>query len=78
MSYHEHRISNDGRTYQSWELRLLWFIDMSIAPLIAQKRAQNFAVAEIKQLLSLLPTYECKVDIPDTTETCVAAAREVI
>ena len=50
-------------------------MQMSIAPAVAQMRAQNFAVAETAAVV-FAATYEGKLDIPENTETCVAAARD--
>ena len=50
-------------------------LQMSIAPAEAAKRAQNFAVAESAAVV-FAATYEGKLDIPENTDTCVAAARE--
>ena len=49
--------------------------NMAIQPAVAQKRAENFAVAETAAVV-FAATYEGKLDIPENTETCVAAARE--
>ena len=50
-------------------------LQMSIAPAEASKRAQNFAVAESAAVV-FAATYEGKLDIPQNTDTCVAAPRE--
>ena len=50
-------------------------MEMSLAPVVAQKRAQNFSVAETAAVV-FAATYEGKLDIPENTETCVAATRE--
>ena len=49
--------------------------NMSIQPIIAQKRAENFGVAETVAVV-YAATYEGKLDIPENTQTCVSAARE--
>ena len=49
--------------------------NMAIQPAVAQKRAENFAVAETAAVV-FAATYEGTLDIPENTETCVAAARE--
>ena len=49
--------------------------NMAIQPAVAQKKAENFAVAETAAVV-FAATYEGKLDIPQDTETCVAAARE--
>ena len=49
--------------------------NMAIQPAVAQKRAQNFATAETAAVV-FAATYEGKLDIPENTETCVAATRE--
>ena len=48
---------------------------MSIAPFQAQKRAENFGVAETAAVI-YAASYEGKLEIPENTETCVSAARE--
>ena len=50
-------------------------MDMSLAPVIAQKRALNFGIAETAAVV-FAATYEGKLDIPVNTSTCVAAPRE--
>ena len=49
--------------------------NMAIQPAVAQKRAENFATAETAAVV-FAATYEGKLDIPENTETCVAATRE--
>ena len=49
--------------------------NMSIQPFIAQKRAENFAVAETAAVV-FAATYEGTLDIPQDTETCTAATRD--
>ena len=49
--------------------------NMAIQPAVAQKRAENFAVAETAAVV-FAATYEGKLDIPKDTDTCTAAARE--
>ena len=48
---------------------------MAIAPAQAMKKAQNFAVAETAAVV-FAATYEGTLDIPENTDTCVAAARD--
>jgi len=48
---------------------------MSIAPFEAQKRAQNFGVAETAAVV-FAATYEGKLDLPEDTGTCVSKLRE--
>ena len=50
-------------------------LEMSIAPVVAQKRAQNFGIAETAAVV-FAATYEGTLDIPENTETCTPAARE--
>ena len=50
-------------------------LDMSLAPIIAQKRATNFGIAESAAVV-FAAQYEGKLDIPENTDTCVAAPRE--
>lgn len=50
-------------------------LDMSLAPIIAQKRATNFGVAEAAAVV-FSAQYEGKLDIPQNTDTCVASPRE--
>ncbi len=50
-------------------------MNMAIAPAEAMKRSQNFGIAETAAVV-FAATYEGKLDIPENTETCVAAARE--
>jgi hypothetical protein len=50
-------------------------LEMSIAPVVAQKRAQNFGVAETAAVV-FAATYEGTLDTPENTETCTPAARE--
>lgn len=50
-------------------------VDMSLAPFEASKRAQNFAVAETAAVV-FAATYEGTTDIPQNTDTCIAAERE--
>ena len=47
---------------------------MTIEPMQAIKRAENFAVAETAAVV-FAATYEGTLDIPENTDTCVAAAR---
>ena len=49
--------------------------NISIQPFIAQKRAENFGVAETAAVI-YAATYEGKLDIPENTQTCVSASRE--
>ena len=49
--------------------------NMAIQPAVAQKRAENFASAETAAVV-FAAIYEGKLDIPENTETCVAATRE--
>ena len=49
--------------------------NISIQPIIAQKRAENFGVAETAAVI-YAATYEGKLDIPENTQTCVSASRE--
>lgn len=49
--------------------------NMSIQPFIAQKRAENFAVAETAAVV-FAARYEGTTDIPVDTDTCVTEARE--
>lgn len=46
-------------------------MDMSLAPVIAQKRAQNFGVAE-SQAVTFAANYEGGTDIPKSTSQCDA------
>jgi hypothetical protein len=50
-------------------------LDMSLAPIIAQKRAANFGIAESSAVV-FAAQYEGKIDIPQNTETCTASPRE--
>ena len=51
-------------------------VKMTIAPAEAQKRAQNFGVAESAAVV-FAATYEGKTDVPPTvTDTCTSQARE--
>lgn len=50
-------------------------MEMSIQPFMAQKRAANFAVADTAAVI-FAATYEGTLDIPQNTETCIAAARD--
>ena len=51
-------------------------LDMSLAPIIAQKRATNFGVAEAAAVV-FAAQYEGKTDIPpSSTGTCTSEARE--
>ena len=50
-------------------------LEMSIAPVVAQKRAQNFGIAETAAVV-FAATYEGTLDIPENTEICTPAARE--
>ena len=50
-------------------------MNMAIAPAEAAARARNFGIAETAAVV-FAATYEGKLDIPENTETCVAAARE--
>ena len=49
--------------------------NMSIQPFIAQKRATNFSIAETAAVV-FAATYEGTLDIPENTDTCIAAARD--
>ena len=48
---------------------------MSIQPYQAMKRAENFGVAESAAVV-FAATYEGTLDIPENTDSCVAAARD--
>ena len=48
---------------------------MSIAPYQANKRAENFGIAETAAVV-YAATYEGTLKVPENTDTCVAAARE--
>lgn len=51
-------------------------LDMALAPIIAQKRAANFGIAESAAVV-FAATYEGGTEIPPTaTETCTSEARE--
>ena len=51
-------------------------LDMSLAPIIAQKRATNFGIAETAAVV-FAAQYEGKTDIPpSSTDTCTSEARE--
>ena len=51
-------------------------LDMSLAPIIAQKRAANFGIAETAAVV-FAAQYEGKTDIPPpSTDTCTSEARE--
>ena len=50
-------------------------MDMSLTPVIAQKRALNFGIAESAAVV-FAATYEGKLDIPQDTDTCTSQARE--
>jgi type II secretory pathway pseudopilin PulG len=50
-------------------------MQMSIAPFEAQKRAENFGIAESAAVV-FAATYEGTLDIPANTDTCTAEARE--
>ena len=49
--------------------------NMSIQPFVAAKRAENFGVAETAAVV-FAARYEGTLDIPENTDTCVAAARD--
>ena len=48
---------------------------ISIAPVVAQKRSQNFGIAETAAVV-FAATYKGALDTPENTETCTPAARE--
>ena len=50
-------------------------MEMSIAPVVAQKRAQNFSVAETAAVV-FAATYEGTTDTPADTDTCTSSERE--
>ena len=50
-------------------------LNMSIAPVEAAKRAENFGIAETAAVV-FAATYEGTTDIPKNTDTCLAAERE--
>ena len=50
-------------------------MEITIAPVVAQKRSQNFGIAETAAVV-FAATYEGTLDIPENTETCTPAARE--
>jgi len=50
-------------------------VTMTLAPLEAAKRAENFGVAEAAAVV-FAATYEGTLDVPENTDTCVAAARD--
>ena len=50
-------------------------MEMSIAPVVAQKRAQNFATAETAAVV-FAANYEGTTDTPVDTDTCTASERE--
>lgn len=50
-------------------------MEMSIAPVVAQKRAQNFAVAETAAVV-FAANYEGTTDTPVDTDTCTSSERE--
>ena len=50
-------------------------MNMAIAPAEAAKRSQNFGVAETAAVV-FAATYEGTLDIPENTDTCIAAARD--
>ena len=50
-------------------------VDMSIAPVVAQKKAENFGIAETAAVV-FAATYEGTTDSPKDTETCIAEERE--
>ena len=50
-------------------------MDMSLAPVIAQKKANNFGVAETAAVV-FAATYEGTTDTPVDTDTCTAEERE--
>ena len=50
-------------------------MNMALAPAEAAKRADNFGVAETAAVV-YAATYEGTLDIPQNTETCIAAERE--
>ena len=51
-------------------------LDMSLAPIIAQKRATNFGIAETAAVV-FAAQYEGKIDIPpSSTDTCTSEERE--
>ena len=50
-------------------------MNMAIAPAEAAARARNFGIAETAAVV-FAATYEGKLDIPENTETCTAAARD--
>ena len=49
--------------------------NMAIQPAVAQKRAENFAVAETAAVV-FAATYEGTTDIPKDTDTCLSSERE--
>ena len=50
-------------------------LDMSLAPIIAQKRATNFGIAETAAVV-FAAQHEGKLEIPGNTDTCTSEARE--
>ena len=50
-------------------------VTMTLAPLEAAKRAENFGVAETAAVV-FAAKYEGTLDIPENTDTCTAAVRE--
>tara|TARA_B100000674_G_C37889988_1_gene938493 strand:+ start:807 stop:1352 length:546 start_codon:yes stop_codon:yes gene_type:complete len=50
-------------------------VTMTLAPLEAAKRAENFGVAETAAVV-FAAQYEGTLDIPENTDTCIASARE--
>ena len=50
-------------------------VNMSIQPAIAQKKAENFGIAETAAVV-FAAKYEGTTDLPENTDTCIAAERE--
>ena len=50
-------------------------VTMSLAPFEAQKRAENLGIAESAAVV-FAATYEGGIEVPQNTDTCVAAERE--
>ena len=50
-------------------------MEMSLAPVVAQKKAQNFAVSETAAVV-FAATYEGTTDTPIDTDTCTSEERE--
>ena len=50
-------------------------VDMSLAPIVAQKRAENLGIAETAAVV-FAATYEGGTKVPENTDTCISSQRE--